>query len=157
MKRISLILACVSVSLILIISCKKDGQTGTDYTAVNNEINNTKTDLSLSKSYNDTLTMVYDTAKVHKNNTECIKYDKLYHKSDSMFTVHYTMFGDEMYKDGIMMKGYTPGSMMGGGMMNTGMMDMHQIQGDTAMMNGYYNSMQQLRTKHQVLDQGIYN
>ena len=157
MKKINLILACISVSSILTMSCNKDGQTDADYTAINNDISNTKADLLLSQSYNDTLTMVYDTAKVHKNNTECIKYDKLYHKSDSMFTIHYTMFGDEMYKDGIMMKGYTPGSMMGGGMMNTGMMDMHQIQGDTVMMNGYYNSMQQLRSKHQVLDQGIYN
>ncbi|HEY4789084.1 MAG TPA: hypothetical protein VIH57_23710 [Bacteroidales bacterium] len=143
--------------MVFVTNCKKDNQTNADYAAINTNISDSKTALSLSQSYNDTLITYFDTAKVHKNNVNCIKYDKLYHKSDSMFTAHYNMFGGEMYQDDIMMKGYTPGSMMGGGTTNTGMMDMHQIQGDTAMMNGYYNSMIQLHNKHQSYHNSIYN
>ena len=160
MKNIifSLVITLV-VAVFGLSSCNKDDKTNSsvNYTVLDSEKANTKAALSLSQSFNDTLIMVYDTAKMHKNNAYCIKYDKLYHKNDSMFKAHYNMFGDEMYKNGVMMHGYTPGSMMGGGMMNGGMMDTARIHSDTTMMNGYYNNMMQLRSKHQPYHNGIYN
>lgn len=156
MKK-KLIIIGLSTLLIWVTNCKKDSQTGANFAVINNDISSSKTALSLSQLYNDTLIMYLDTAKIPKNNVNCIMYDKLYHKSDSLFTANYSMFGNEMYKDGIMMKGYTPGGMMGGGMMNTGMMDMQQIQSDTAMMDGYYSTMVQLHSKHQYFHNSIYN
>ena len=75
-----------------------------------------------------------------------------------MFTKHYSMFGDEMYKNGFMMNHYTPGmGMMKGGMMGSGSNDYKQMMGDTATVGGYYRDMHKLHTEHQVYHNGIYN
>lgn len=125
---------------------------------INSEKTKAGSALVLTQAYNDTLKMVYDTVKVHKNNSYCIKYDKLYHKNDSMFTVHYHMFGDEMYKNGIMMINYNPGNgMMQGGMMDNGSSDYKQMMNDTATVGGYYRNMMKLHTAHQLYHNSIYN
>jgi outer membrane lipoprotein-sorting protein len=150
-------IVAVSTTIMLITGCTKDNN-NVDYSVIDGEKTKIKSALDLSQAYNDTLIMVYDTAKVHKNNRYCIKYDTLYHKNDSMFRMHYTMFGDEMYKNGMMMSNYSPsGSMMQGGMMNSGSMDMNRMMGDTATVGGYYRNMHQLNTKHLTYHNGIYN
>jgi hypothetical protein len=157
MKNIILGLGITILGMMISVSgCKKDNNRNVDYSTIDLEKSNTKSALILSEAYSDTLKMYYDTAKIRKNNAYCIKYDKLYHKNDSMFSVHYNTFGDEMYKNGIMMTGYAQGGMMNGGMMNGGMMDTQRLHGDTAMMNGYYKNILQLRTKHQPFHTGIY-
>lgn len=156
----NIILSSIVIVFAMMISlsgCKKDSNSNIDYSAINTETGNTKSALILSGVYNDTLKMVYDTAKIRKNNALCIKYDKLYHKNDSVFNIHYNMFGDQMYKNGIMMTGYAQGGMMNGTMFNNSMMDVQTLRGDTAMMNGYYKNMQQLHTKHQLYHNAIYN
>jgi hypothetical protein len=75
-----------------------------------------------------------------------------------MFSVHYSLSGDEMYKNGMMMPNYTPSNdMMQGGMMENGMMNMHRLMGDIAVVNGYYRNMHQLWNNHQPYHNGIYN
>ena len=159
MKKIHCIILGISTILILQVSCKKDNKTtntNADYSAINTEKASIQNASKSASLYNDTLRMYYDTAKVKKNNVYCVKYDKLYHKQDSLFTMHYGMFGDEMYKNGMMMNGYTPGNMMGGkGMMNNNMMD--TLQRDTSIVNACYSQMKTLRAKHQVYHNGIYN
>jgi len=114
--------------------------------------------LTLTSAYSDTLKMVYDTVKVHHNNLYCIKYDKLYHKNDSMFTIHYNMFGDEMIKNGIMMQNYTSGSgMMQSSMKKNGSTGYYQMMNDTATVGGYYRNMMKLHSQHQSNHNGIYN
>jgi hypothetical protein len=151
---------CLVILVSAIISgmtgCTKSSTQGVNTSAITADLNNSNNSLKLAVVYNDTLKMVYDVATIRKNNPTCIKYDKLYHKNDSVFSINYHMFGDEMYRDGIMMNSYTPGTMMGG-MGSGGMMDRQVIIGDTAMMNGYYRSMQQLHTVHLVYHNGIYN
>lgn len=158
MKNVMFSLVIIVVAMMMSVTgCKKNTNGSDDFTIIDAETSNSQTALNLSKAFNDTLVTVYDTVKIHKNNLYCIKYDKLYHKNDSMFNVHYNMFGDEMYKNGIMMKGYTPGSMMGGMMNSSSMMNTQRLHSDTTMMNGYYKNMQQLHSKHQTYHNGIYN
>src|ERR1035437_223667 len=147
----------ISAILMLTSSCMKN-KSGADYSVIDNEKSKTLNAFNLSKAFNDTLKMVYDTAKVHKGNLYCIRYDKLYHQGDSMFKVHYSLCGDEMYRNGMMMQNYSPSnSMMEGGMMNGGSMDMNRLTGDTATMDGYYRNMHQLRNIHQPYHNGIFN
>lgn len=156
MKK-NLMIVGILLIFVVLTSCKKENSSN-DYSTIDGEKTKIKNALNLSQSFNDTLKMVYDTAKVHKNNRYCIKYDTLFHQSDSMFRVHYSLFGDEIYKNGIMMQNYSPtNSMMHGGMMNSGSMNMNRMMGDTATVGDYYRIMHQLRIKHQVYDQGIYN
>ncbi len=156
-----LILSITSVMVLLVVftsGCKKDNSQDVNYTTLENAQKNAKTALTLSQSYNDTLIMIYDTAQMHKGNRFCLRYDSLYHHSDSMFSMHYKLFGDEMYRNGVMMPGYTSGGgMMGGGMMVGGMMDTSRWHQDTAMMNGYYSTMQHLHLNHQPYHNGIHN
>jgi len=147
----------IVVLLLLAASCKKDNNS-VDYSVIDNEKIEINKALVLSQAYNDTLEMVFDTVKVPKNNHYCLMYDTLYHHSDSMFSVHYTMFSDEMYKNGMMMYNYSPsGSMIQGGMMNSGTMDMNHMMNDTAIVGGYYRNMHQLHNDHQIFHSGIYN
>lgn len=157
MKKMNSLFAGVFLLLLILSSCT-NGSSIANSAQISSEKAKVNSALGLTQAYNDTLKMVYDTAKVHKNNLYCIKYDKLYHKNDSMFTVHYHMFGDEMYKNGIMMNDYTPvGGMMQGGMMDTGSADFKQMMGDTATVGGYYRNMMKLHTDHQIYHNGIYN
>ena len=157
MKNVNGLVLSIVVTFMLLTSCNKNDSTA-DYSLIDGEKAKIKSALDLSQAFNDTLKMVYDTAKIHKNNRYCIKYDKLYHQSDSMFKVHYNMFGDEIYKNGMMMNNYYPSnSMMQGGMMNGGSMDKSRMMGDTTTVGGYYRNMHQLQEKHQPYHQGIYN
>lgn len=156
MKKINNITLGVLVLILYFAGCTKDNKA--DYSTINNEKAQLKGAFVLSQAYSDTLKMVFDTAKIQKYNKFCIKYDKLYHKNDSMFTSHYTMFGDEMYKNGMMMSNYSPSTgMMQGGMMNSGTMDLKLMMGDTATVGGYYRNMHQLNIKHQPYHNGLYN
>jgi hypothetical protein len=157
MKRVTVLIVGIVTIVLLQQSCKKDSSNTTaEYTAINTEKANTETSLKLSTAYNDTLKMYFDTVTVKKNNVYCVKYDKLYHKNDSLFTVHYGMFGDEMYKNGMMMNNYSPSTMMGSkGMMNNSMMD--TLRKDTSFVNTCYSQMKSLRTKHQMYHTAIYN
>ena len=157
MNKTFFLLAGIFTLLLVFTGCT-NGNSIIDSAQINSEKTNAGNALVLTQAYNDTLKMVYDTVKIHKNNTYCIKYDKLYHKNDSMFTVHYTMFGNEMYKNGIMMKNYTPGSgMMQGGMMKNGSTDFNQMMSDTATIGGYYRNMRTIHLQHQTYHNGIYN
>ena len=156
MKIINSLVLGTFILILSFTGCSKDNNA--DNSIINNERAQVKSALLLSAAYSDTLKMVFDTAKIQRNNRYCIKYDKLYHKNDSMFKVHYTMFGDEMYKNGMMMSNYTPSAgMMQGGMMNSGTMDLKQMMGDTATVGGYFRNMHQLNIKHQPYHNGIYN
>lgn len=160
MKKQILSLAIIVVTVVIsLVGCATTDSSGkVNLAVISKEQSNTKIALDLSKVYNDSLVMAYNLATVKKNNTTCIKYDKLYHHNDSLFTNHYNMFGDEMYKNGFMMNNYTPGSTMGGvGMMGTGGMMDATLRGDTTMMNGYYSTMHQLRINHQTYHNSIYN
>lgn len=158
MKKNNRLVLGALVMLLFFAGCKKNTNTA-DSSAVNGEITQLKGALVRTQAYGDTLKMVFDTAKIHRNNTYCIKYDKLYHRSDSMFRAHYTMFGDEMYKNGMMMSNYTPSAgMMQGGMMNNGStMDLNLMMGDTATVGGEYRNMHQLNINHQSYHTAIYN
>ncbi len=157
-KQILGLVIIVIVMMIGLSACTTDSSGKVNLSVINAEQSNTKTALDKSKVYNDSLVMAYNLATVKKNNVTCIKYDKLYHHNDSLFTNHYNMFGDEMYKGGFMMNNYNSGSMMGnGGMMGSGGMMDDELRGDTTMMNGYYNTMHQLRLNHQTYHNGIYN
>lgn len=140
---------------IFFIACDTDN---VDYAQINFEKSKINESLLLTKSYNDSLKLVYDTAKTKLNNALCLKYDKLYHYNDSMFTVHYTMFGDMMYGYGMRMNNYTPNAGMmqnGMGMMNRNM-DMTRIMGDTATVGGHYRMMNIIHNQHQITHNGIY-
>lgn len=155
-NKMNLVLSVVAM-LILFIGCQKD-KSSANYTVLDTEKSNVKSALDHSQAYNDTLILVYDTAKIHKNNKYCMHYDSLYHKNDSLFGTHYNMFCDEIYKNGMMMSNYSPSaSMMQGGMMNGGTMDRNKMMSDTAIVGGYYRNMQQLHTKHATYHNGIYN
>lgn len=146
-----------SALLILIVGCAKDNSS-TDFAVINQEKLNIENALKKSEAYNDTLIMVYDTVFNRHLNSTCIKYDELYHQEDSMFSMHYSMFGDEMYKNNVMMPYYTPSSeMMNGGMMGSESMDMRQLQEDTARVNEFYTEMLHLRNTHQIYHNGIFN
>lgn len=156
MIKMNLMIA-IPIMLMLTTGCMKN-KNGPDYSVLDGEKSKTSDALKLSQSFNDTLKMVYDTAKVHKGNQYCIKYDKLYHQGDSMFKVHYSLMGDEIYRNGMMMQNYSPSnSMMQGGMMNNGSMDKNRMMGDTAIVDGYYRNMHQLRNIHQPYHSGIFN
>jgi len=156
MKKINSLVWGTFVLILSFTGCSKDKNA--DNSIINNETAQVKSALLLSTAYGDTLKMVYDTAKITRFNKYCIKYDKLYHKNDSMFTVHYHLFGDEMYKNGMMMSNYSPSTgMMQGGMMNSGTMDLKLMMGDTATVGGYYRNMHQLNIAHQPYHNGIYN
>jgi hypothetical protein len=147
----------ISVTLMLMASCMKN-KSGADYSVLDSEKAKISNALDISQAFNDTLKMVYDTAKIHKGNLYCIKYDKLYHQGDSMFKVHYSLMGDEMYKNGMIMQNYSPSnSMMQGGMMNNGTMDRNRMMSDTVIIDGYYRNMNQLRNVHQPYHNGIFN
>ena len=145
----------VIIILIGLIACSTNNSGKINYTTLNAEISSTKISVDHSKAYIDTLKMYYDTVKVRKGNVYCLKYDKLYHQSDSLFMHNYNMFGDTMYGYGFIMSNYTPAIMMvdmrNGGMMNT------ELRGDTTMMNGYYSTMHQLRINHITYHNAIYN
>ena len=159
MKKVNGLLVSVFMLVLAFSGCKTDTGSSVDYAQIDAEKAKVQSSLSLTKAYNDTLKMVYDTVKVHKNNAYCLKYDKLYHKNDSLFNMHYNMFGDMMYTNGIMMTNYTPAS----GMMQSGMgmkdasMDMTRMMGDTATVGGYYRNMNTIHTQHQTYHNSIYN
>ena len=156
MKKINNLVLSILVLVLFFAGCTKDNKA--DYSVIDAEKTQTKSALLLSTAYSDTLKMVYDTAKIRKYNKYCIKYDKLYHKNDSLFTVHYKMFGDEMYKNGMMMSNYSPSAgMMQVGMMNSDTMNPKLMMGDTGTVGGYYRNMHQLNIKHQPYHNGIYN
>lgn len=158
MKIIKGLYVAILAVILVLSSCSND-KSSVDYAQIDAEKAKVSTSLVLTKAYNDTLKMVYDTVKVHKNNAYCLKYDKLYHKNDSLFTMHYNMFGDMMYKNGIMMSNYTPASGMmqnGMGMMDTSM-DMTRMMGDTATVGGYYRNMNTIHIQHQTYHNSIYN
>ena len=156
MNKINNLILSTLVLVLFFAGCTKDNKA--DYSVIDTEKTQTKSALLLSTAYSDTLKMVFDTAKIQRNNRYCIKYDKLYHKNDSMFTIHYKMFGDEMYKNGMMMSNYSPSvGMIQGGTMNSGTMDLKLMMGDTATVGGYYRNMHQLNIKHQPYHNGIYN
>ncbi len=157
MKKVNGLLVGVFMLVLAFSSCKTD-TSSVDYAQIDAERAKVQSSYSLTKAYNDTLKMVYDTVKVHKNNAYCLKYDKLYHKNDSLFTMHYNMFGDMMYQNGIMMNNYTPGTgmMSGMGMMNASM-DMDRMMGDTTAVGGYYRNMHTIQVEHQTYHNGIYN
>ena len=156
MKKINNIVLSVFIIILFFGSCTKDNKA--DYSVIAAEKTQTKSALLLSTAYSDTLKMVFDTVKIQRNNPYCIKYDKLYHKNDSLFTIHYHMFGDEIYKNGMMMSNYSPTTgMMQGGMINSGTMDLKLMMGDTATVGGYYRNMHQLNIKHQPYHNAIYN
>lgn len=157
MKNIYSLVLGAFVLILYFAGCTKDNSNA-DNSAIIFETAQVKSALLLSTAYGDTLKMVYDTAKITRYNKYCIKYDKLYHKNDSMFTIHYHMFGDELYKNGMMMSNYSPSTgMMQGGMMNSGTMDLKLMMGDTATVGGYYRNMHQLNINHQSYHNGIYN
>jgi len=157
MKKINSLVLGAFVLILYFTGCSKDNSNA-DNSAITIETAQVKSALLLSTAYGDTLKMVYDTAKITRYNKYCIKFDKLYHKNDSMFAVHYKMFGNEMYKNGMMMSNYTPSTgMMQGGMMNSGTMDLKLMMGDTATVGDYYRNMHQLNIKHQTYHNGIYN
>lgn len=153
----NLILISISVLLMLTLSCEKDNNS-TNYSAINAEKAKIINAFELSQAFTDTLKTVYDTTANPYYNPGCIKYDTMYHHSDSLFKVHYALFCDEMYKNNIMMPDYTPSNgMMQGGMMGSGMMNIQQLRGDTSEVNGYYRNMHNLRVNHQQYHYGIYN
>ena len=158
MKKVKGLCVAVLTAVLVLSSCTND-KSSVDYAQVDAEKAKLSTSLALTKAYNDTLKMVYDTVNVHKNNANCLKYDKLYHENDSLFTIHYNMFGDMMYTNGIMMNNYTPAS----GMMQSGMgmmdasMDMTRMMGDTATVGGYYRNMNTIHAQHQTYHNSIYN
>jgi hypothetical protein len=157
MFKANVVFSAIVFLQILIASCMKENN-AVDYSVIDSEKTNIKSALEQSQEYNDTLIMVYDTAMMHLNNRYCIKYDTLYHMSDSIFNSHYTKFCDEIYKNGMMMSNYTPSNgMMQGGMMNSGTMDMNRMMNDTSVVGGYYRNMQQLHKKHTTYHNGIYN
>ncbi len=149
-KNVSLI--GISVMLMLIAGCNKD-KNDPDFTLINQEIIKTEKALELSLAYNDSLIIVVDSAANPYQNPSCLKYDSLYHSSDSMFNYHYSLFGDEMYMNGIMMQHYTPSN----GMMGSGMMNNQEMMSDTAIMNSYYRSMDHLRFIHKDYHNMIFN
>src|SRR5665647_733300 len=153
MKKINNLVLSILVLVLYFSGCTKDNKA--DYSAIDAEKTQTKSALLFSTAYSDTLKMVFDTAKITRYNKYCIKYDKLYHKNDSMFTVHYNMFGDEIYKNGMMMSNYSPSAGMMQ-MMNSGIIDLNLMMGDTATVGGYYRNMHQLNIKHQPYHNGIY-
>jgi hypothetical protein len=157
MKKSNFLILGVSFLLFITGSCMKDNN-GADYSVIEGEKVKIKNTLELSQAYNDTLIMVFDTAKVHRYNHFCMKYDTLYHQNDSMFSMHYSMFGDEMYKNGIMINNYSPSNnMMQGRMMNSGSKDMNRMMADTAIAGNYFKNMQELHLKHHIYHTGIYN
>lgn len=104
MKNEMLGLIILILSLILgIFSCKKDSSATAKYSSLTEETNNAGTASGLAQAYNDSLIMVFDTACVRRNNLYCIRYDKLYHKNDSIFSGQYQMFGNAMYGYGVTM------------------------------------------------------
>ncbi|MDD4970982.1 MAG: hypothetical protein PHT07_16260 [Paludibacter sp.] len=157
MKKNNGFLAGLFTLLMVFTGCTNNNSNA-DNAQIDAEKAKIQSSLTLTSAYNDTLKMVYDTVKVHHNNLYCIKYDKLYHKNDSMFTIHYNMFGDDMYKNGIMMQHYTSGNgMMQGSMMNNGSTGYYQMMSDTATVGGYYRNMMRLHIQHQTYHNAIYN
>lgn len=158
MKKVKGLCVAVLTAVLVLSSCTND-KSSVDYAQVDAEKAKLSTSLALTKAYNDTLKMVYDTVNVHKNNANCLKYDKLYHKNDSLFSMHYNMFSDMMYTNGIMMNNYMPAS----GMMQNDMgmmdasMDMTRMMGDTATVGGYYRNMNAIHLQHQTYHNNIYN
>ena len=130
-----------------------------DYSKIDAEKAKVSSSLALTKAYNDTLKTVYDTVKVKKNNVYCLKYDKLYHKNDSLFTMHYNMFGSMIYDNGIMMSNYSVGGnmMQGGNMMNSDSKNYNTMMSDTAIVGGYYRAMCVTRAAHLTYHNSIYN
>jgi hypothetical protein len=153
----NLLLLGISSFLMLTISCEKDNNSA-NYSVINSEKDKIINAYELSQAFSDTLKTVYDAAPIPYYNSGCIKYDTLYHNSDSLFRVHYALFCDEMYKNNIMMPYYIPSNgMMQGGMMGSGSMGMQELRGDTSEVNGYYRNMHNLRASHQMYHNGIYN
>lgn len=143
--------------LVIFTSCEKDSNSS-DSSAINAEKDKIINAYELSVAFNDTLITVYNTTANPYHNPGCLKYDEMFHHSDSLFKVHYALFCDEMYKNKVMMPDYTPSnSMMQGGMMGTGMMDMMELRADTSEVNGYYTNMHKLMNSHIPYHSGIYN
>jgi hypothetical protein len=156
MKKLKELVFGLVVATMFLTSCDKNNSK-VDYSVIDGEKVNIQSALELSQAYNDTLIRVNDTVKIPGHNHYCMKYDTLYHKNDSMFNMHYNMFGDEMYKNGMMMSNYSPSTgMMHGGMMNSGKMGMNHMMNDTAIVGDYYRKMHQLHSMHQTYHLGIY-
>jgi hypothetical protein len=155
MKKVNGLFTSVFALLLLLSACDNS----VDYSQIDAEKAKVSSSLVLTKAYNDTLKMYYDTVKVRKNNFYCLKYDKLYHKNDSLFTMHYNMFGGMMYDNGVMMSNYTAGGgmMQGGTMMNSGSKYYNTMMADTATVATCYRTMIQIRSAHQTYHNGIYN
>src|SRR6266702_4131798 len=98
MKKMMILIIGISTMIMIITGCNKDSKSA-NYSVIDSEKAKIKNALDLYYAFNDTLKMVFDTAKVHKNNRYCIKYDTLFHQSDSLFMIHYFLFGDEMYRN----------------------------------------------------------
>jgi hypothetical protein len=138
-------------------SCEKMSIVNTDKPAIDEQIRNAIIADSLSYAYNDTLAMIEDTVTVRLNNPLCISYDKLYHTTDSLFSVQYNLFGDYLYKYGKKMTGYTPPATLSADMRYSDGMPIKELVADTIIMNGLYTGMEELRLIHVQNHNGIYD
>ena len=157
MKKLNGLFASVFALVLLLSACDNNS---VDYSQITAEKAKVSSSFVLTKAYSDSLKTVYDTVKVRKNNVYCLKYDKLYHKNDSLFTMHYNMFGSMMYDNGIMMSNYTAGNgMMQGGttMMTSSSKYYNTMMTDTATVGGYYRAMCLTRAAHLTYHNAIYN
>jgi hypothetical protein len=136
--------------------CAKLSNVNTDKPVIDAQISRAITADSLSHAYDDTLAMVEDTVTARLDNTICIKYDKLYHRNDSLFFLEYNLFGGEMYKYGKKMTGYTPPVKISADMIYSDGMTISELVADTIIMNRYYTGMQALQLTHQQYHNGIY-
>ena len=151
-----MIIAVIAV-ILSAAGCEKMSNVNTDKPVIDEQMSQDKTADSLSHAFNDTLAMVEDTVIDRLNNVNCIKYDKLYHTNDSMFSVQYNLFGGELYKYGKKMTGYLPPAVLSADMSYSDGMSINELVADTIIMNGYYTGMEQLRLTHQQYHNGIYN
>jgi len=157
MKNIKTGLIITLIGIIFWLSgCNKIISINTDKPVIDAEISNAKTAMDLSHLYNDTLITNYETLTIHKNNLSLIKYDKLYHNWDSIFNAQHHLFGNELYKYGKQMIGFTPVIVTGKLTYSDGMTTDELIQ-DTIVMHVYYADMQQLQLIHQHYHNSIYN
>ena len=156
MKKLNGLFAGVFALVLLLSACDNNS---VDYSQITAEKAKVSSSFVLTKAYSDSLKIVYDTVKVRKNNVYCLKYDKLYHKNDSLFTMNYNMFGSMMYDNGVMMSNFTAGSgmMQGGTMMGSGSKYYNTMMADTAAVGGYYRAICLTRAAHLTYHNAIYN
>jgi len=156
MKKLNGLFAGVFALVLLLSACDNNS---VDYSQITAEKAKVSSSFVLTKAYSDSLKMFYDTVKVRKNNVYCLKYDKLYHKNDSLFTMNYNMFGSMMYDNGVMMSNFNAGSgmMQGGTMMGSGSKYYNSMMADTATVGGYYRAICVTRAAHLAYHNAIYN